>query len=106
MISLESNTDRSVKISAGILKTPNKIFVIKSQNLKQGEKVKIEEVLIIVMNQNFSKSEFYKNHLNWSIFNWGGGVKNFVVQIRGGGGGEFWTLQKFTFPTIIIFVIF
>ena len=85
MIGLESNTDRSVKISAGILKTPNKIFIIKSQNLKQGEKVKIEEVLIIVMNQNFSKSEFYKNHLNWSIFNWGG-CETFCGTNLGGGG--------------------
>ena len=34
------------------------------------------------------------------------GVKNFGGTNFFFGGGEFWTSQKFRFPTIIVFVIF
>ena len=53
------------------------------------------------MNQNFSKSRIYTNHLNWSIFD---GGKNLGVQIF--GGKNIGPLEKCRFPTTIIFVIF
>ena len=59
-------------------KAPNNIFISKSQNLKKGGGG-IYGVLIKLMNQNFSKVEFYTNHLNWSIFNEG-------QKFMGGGG--------------------
>ena len=54
-----------------------------------------KEVLIKLMNQNFSKSKFLNESSKLEHFQWGGG----------GGGGKFWTSQKFRFPTIM-FVIF
>ena len=45
------------------------------------------------MNQNFSKSKILHESSK-------------LKHLNGGGGGRFWTSQKFGFPTIITFVIF
>ena len=56
------------------------------------------------MNQNFSKSKFYTNHLYWSIFNGGGGGGEILgYKFK---GVKILDFSKVRFPTIIILVIF
>ena len=98
----ESNTERRVQISAGVSKkAPDNIFIIKSQNLKM-RGVTIYEILIELMNPNFSKSKILHESSKLEHFQWG--VKNFGSTNL--GGLKFWTSQKFRFSTIIIFLIF
>ena len=68
-----------MKISALFQKkTPNDIFIIKSQNLKiKGRNLGI---LIKLMNQNFSKSKILQESSKLEHYHWGG-VKNFGLQI-------------------------
>ena len=50
------------------------------------------------MNQNFSKVNFYTNHLNWNIFNVGG--KNFGGTNLGGGVKNFGPLKSLGFQQL------
>ena len=78
----ESNTERQIKISAGISKEGNLIIYLLSNSKKFTPGVKILEFKSNSRHQDFSKSKIYTNQSNQNIF--GGG--NFLgVQIWRGG---------------------
>ena len=83
----ESNTERRVKVSAGISKEgTDKILEFRSSR----------------RHQDFPKIKIYTNHLNQNIF--GGG--NFLGGTNSGGGKLFPPTKMFVFAMVIVFLTF